>query len=219
MSEAEKPLSYAQNRLWFLEQYEQGSSAYNIPLLLKLDSAAVDWLPLALNGILERHQVLRSIYQQQDDHTELLLQETSSFAIDYCSCACSELDALLKQKMNQPFKLSQELPIRASLVTTEQARYLLLVIHHIAFDGWSVDLLLNELTEYQQHLVSGEPLQLPELAVHYSDFAIWQRQFLAQDELERQLDYWQQQLQGFEPLQLPESYPRPKAFDYKGGWF
>ncbi|RUO41303.1 hypothetical protein CWE22_03755 [Pseudidiomarina aestuarii] len=215
-TEAEKPLSYAQNRLWFLQQYEQDSSAYHIPLLLKLNASDTTWLPPALHAILERHQVLRSVYQQLDDTTELQLKNASDLSIEQHDCASLEFDPLLQEQINRPFDLNQQLPIRASLIDTEQDHYLLLVIHHIAFDGWSVDLLLNELTMYQQHYVSEQPLQLPELPVQYSDFAIWQRQFLAEDELERQLDYWQQQLQGFEPLQLPESNPRPKAFDYKG---
>lgn len=213
---AEKPLSYAQNRLWFLQQYEQDSSAYHIPLLLKLSSSEVDWLPVALHAILQRHQVLRSVYSQTDEQTGLQLRDAGELRLEHQHCAVSQLDQELKHYISVPFDLSQQLPIRASLVTTEQQQYLLLVIHHIAFDGWSVDLLLNELSLYQRHLVSAQALQLPELPVQYSDFAIWQRQFLAVDELERQLDYWQQQLLGFEPLQLPESNARPKAFDYKG---
>ena len=213
---AEKPLSYAQNRLWFLQQYEQDSSAYHIPLLLKLTITEVSWLAAALHTILERHQILRSVYQQLDDHTELQLKNASDLRIEHQHCSLSDLDQLLQQHINLPFDLNQQLPIRANLFSTEQEHYLLLVIHHIAFDGWSVDLLLRELSLYQQHLVSGQKLQLPPLPVQYSDFAIWQRQFLVVDEVERQLDYWQQQLQGFEPLQLPESKPRPKAFDYKG---
>lgn len=215
-TEAKKPLSFAQNRLWFLQQYEQDSSAYHIPLLLKLKGSDAAWLPTALHAILERHQVLRSVYQQLDDTTELLLKNASDLSIEQHHCASLQFDQLLQEQINRPFDLTQQLPIRASLIDTEQDHYLLLVIHHIAFDGWSVDLLLNELTRYQQHYVSEQPLQLPELPVQYTDFAIWQRQFLAKNELERQLDYWQQQLQGFEPLQLPESNSRPKAFDYKG---
>ena len=212
----EKPLSFAQNRLWFLQQYEQDSSAYHIPLLLKLSSHETDWLAVALHAILERHQVLRSVYHTFDEQTELQLRDATTLRIEHQHCDLSRLDQWLKHQISLPFDLTEQLPIRASLIHTEQEQYLLLVIHHIAFDGWSVDLLLNELSLYQQHLVSAQPLHLPELPVQYSDFAIWQRQFLAVDELERQLDYWQQQLQGFEPLQLPESMPRPKAFDYQG---
>lgn len=211
-----KTLSYAQNRLWFLEQYEQGSSAYTIPLLLKLEVTATDWLKQALTGVLNRHQILRSVYQQQDDQTELLLHDADAmqFSSEYCTEA--ELNQLITQRILTPFALSQELPIRAHFIQTEQQQLLLLLVHHIAFDGWSVDLLLHELNAYYSYLVLGQSLQLPELAVQYSDFATWQRSFLAQDELQRQLDYWQAQLQDFEPLQLPTCKTRPKAFDYKG---
>ena len=211
-----KTLSYAQNRLWFLEQYEQGSSAYTIPLLLKLELTDTDWLKPALTGVLNRHQILRSVYQQQDDQTELLLLDAEALQYSSDCCTEAELHQTLKQKILTPFALHQELPIRAHLIRTEQQQLLLLLVHHIAFDGWSVDLLQNELNCYYQHLVLGQSLQLPELAIQYSDFANWQRQFLAQDELKRQLDYWLTQLQGFEPLQLPTSKARPKAFDYKG---
>ncbi|WP_337842012.1 amino acid adenylation domain-containing protein [Rheinheimera sp.] len=212
----EKPLSFAQNRLWFLEQYDPDNGAYHIPLWLKLHSADTSWLPPVLHRLVERHQVLRSVYRPAGDSTVLQLEPVSQFSLQQLQLEPDQLEARVQACIGQPFALQQQLPIRATVLQAGPDCYLLLVIHHIAFDGWSVDLLQHELAlgyqQYQQH----QPLLPDELPLQYSDFALWQQQFLSGPELKRQLAYWQQQLQGFSPLQLPLQHQRPKNFDYRG---
>jgi len=112
--------------------------------------------------------------------------------------------------------LTQEASIRlCHYVVNDDTQYLLILMHHIAFDGWSNDIFMQELLFAYQALCQGESVHLPALDISYADYAVWQRAFLQGAELEKQLGYWQRQLSGYEMLSLPTDYPRPSHIDYR----
>ncbi|WP_162032977.1 non-ribosomal peptide synthetase [Chryseobacterium potabilaquae] len=219
-------LSFAQERLWFIDQYEGGSSAYNIPMVFELSSQVdLGILEESFKVLLSRHDILRTLivtssegvgYQYVSDH-ELSIKET------YVESS-KHLEDLISQEVNRVFDLSQELPISVQVFhekektknNNEYISYISIVIHHIAFDGWSTDIFLEELRAIYRDLLSGHPVSLPSLHIQYKDFALWQRSYLQGEVLDRQLNYWRTKLSGVESLNLPLDYARPSVISYKG---
>jgi amino acid adenylation domain-containing protein/non-ribosomal peptide synthase protein (TIGR01720 family) len=222
------PLSFAQERLWFIEKYEQGTNAYHIPMVFKL-SNEVKWpiLECSIRSIVSRHEILRTIIRENEaghgyqgvidnhDHPLEIKHVTLNNEIQLCDS--------LQKEINCIYDLDKDYPIRVSLyqVKDEKTYYLSVIIHHIAFDGWSIDLFLKELQQfYHYHLNEslGKTgyLNLPELSIQYKDFALWQRSYLVGERLEKQLAYWREVLSGYEPLQLMTDKPRPARVDYQG---
>ncbi|RNA61469.1 amino acid adenylation domain-containing protein [Chryseobacterium nematophagum] len=221
----EQLLSFAQERLWFIDQYEGGSSAYNIPMVFGLSSKVdLTILKESFRILLSRHEILRTLiltssegvcYQYVSDQ-ELGIKETDVFN-------STELEDVISQEINKVFDLSKELPISVCLFheqeknnNNEQISYISIVIHHIAFDGWSIDIFLEELRSIYQDLLSGDSVSLPSLRIQYKDFALWQRDYLQGEVLDRQLDYWRTKLSEVEPLNLPLDYTRPSVLSYEG---
>ncbi|PCK01701.1 MAG: hypothetical protein COA42_22895, partial [Alteromonadaceae bacterium] len=213
------PLSFAQERLLFIESFEQGSSAYHIPYLVQLrDDANIEVLQDAFNQVINRHPVLKSVYRNDElsgDYQSVLndeiLIQTESLA------TVSLLADTLKSHISRPFDLSAEASIRLHHYQVNSGeQYLLILWHHIAFDGWSTDIFMQELGEAHQALVQGREAKLPALDITYADYASWQRDYLQGENLETLLGYWQQQLSGFETLSLPTDHPRPSEIDYRG---
>ncbi|WP_026882824.1 non-ribosomal peptide synthetase [Clostridium akagii] len=194
-SEDEQVLSFAQESLWFIEQFERGTSAYNVPLILHLSNdVSVENLEKALYKIVDRHEILRTIIT---DNYQVVTHD--SFKVSH--------DSISVQKYaDQVFDLENEIPIRVNIFDNQLA----LVIHHIAFDGWSTELLLKELIK----LYHGE--ELDPLRVQYKDYASWQRKYLAHEKVAEQIDFWKSALDSYENLYLPTDYERPKNFTYKG---
>jgi amino acid adenylation domain-containing protein/non-ribosomal peptide synthase protein (TIGR01720 family) len=221
---AQPPLSFAQQRLWFIEQYEQGTHIYTIPIALVFDDLDKVRLTTALQRIIERHQVLRTcfvdvvdegqIQKEQTDESQvrLTLLPAKDFAMSEFTLAQSEWLGRIEEDICQVFDLQNDFPIKATIYRGKEATALLINIHHIAFDGWSVDLFLREL----QALLSNEDAALPMLPIQYKDFALWQRDYLADGELARQLDHWREQLAGFETLALPLDKARPAQLNHQG---
>ncbi len=212
------PLSFAQERLLFIERFEQGSRAYHIPHLVRLtDAVQLDALADALSYVIERHPVLKSVYgtdEQGQDYQQVL---TSSVAWQSHEVAGESLLAeIVKQEISRPFDLTAEPAIRLNRYTVKGREYLLLLWHHIAFDGWSIDIFMRELSAAYQAFCAGQSVNLPELAVSYADYAQWQRQYLHGDVLARELKHWQETLSEYENLALPTDKPRPAQFDYTG---
>ncbi|NOU19599.1 MAG: amino acid adenylation domain-containing protein, partial [Bacteroidales bacterium] len=223
-------LSFAQERLWFIEQYEGGSSAYHIPVVLELDpNTDVDGLKHALWRIVERHEVLRSTIEQPENqkygvqvvHDEPLLIEELSIP------AGGDYQSIIREDIHRPFILNREYPIRVRFYTIQpskvapgnsQGKTLLLVnMHHIASDGWSMGIFLRELhTYYDAYIRNDEIFRLPVLEIQYRDFAVWQKSYLTGEILAKQLDYWQSKLSGFQNLELPTDHVRPSETDYRG---
>jgi len=235
-----QPLSFAQERLWFIERYEQGTNAYNIPIICKLNNNfSVVLLERSIKAIVARHEVLRTVIKEDNDgsyYQEVLDTDAYPFEVLKVKCTSKEeLDEYLRKDLTHIYDLNNEYPIRVriysleskgkknqnDLVLTTPTHVLSIVIHHIAFDGWSTDIFLDELKEYYRYYGTEEAgqtsqLNLPPLTIQYKDFALWQRSYLTGDVLEKQLSYWKSKLEGYEALHLPTDYTRPAKMDYEG---
>ncbi|MGF6593127.1 amino acid adenylation domain-containing protein [Pseudomonas sp. 2835] len=212
-------LSYAQQRMWLLWQMEPGSGAYNLPSAVRLNGALnPQALETAFAGLLERHQTLRTAFMQGAD--DLPRRVPVSQALDIARHDISDQPAELREAWVRaeaerqallPFDLAQGPFLRVSLVRLgEQAHVLLLVMHHIVADGWSMNVLIDEFIRRYDAADRGQLLELPALPIQYADYALWQRRWLEAGEQARQLDYWRAQLGDEHPvLALPLDYPRP----------
>lgn len=234
------PLSFAQERLWFIEQYEQGTNAYHIPIVLELeDTIDLHILEESLQYLVERHQVLRTVFKhdEQGNACQKILNAplTISHKLPLSNHAFRDS---LKQEINQVFNLKEEYHIRAIVYavtkekssktkigdeekTSEQKKqavnyYVLINVHHAAFDGWSMDILLKELDQIYDALLQNTLPKLPSLSIQYKDFAYWHRVYLQGKVLNQQINYWKERLLYTEPLVFPTDYPRPKKINYKG---
>ncbi|WP_422824395.1 non-ribosomal peptide synthase/polyketide synthase [Xenorhabdus bharatensis] len=212
------PLSFAQERMLFIEQFEQGSDTYHIPYLVQLDDeSCLPLLETAINRLAERHPVIKMLYQP-DDNGQIYQQEMDCHLVIQ-SQSCETMETLLstvQAEIATPFDLSNEPSLRLCHYQVADSHYLLLLWHHIAFDGWSADIFNNELAEIYQALQNGRDYQLTPLEINYGDYAVWQRHYLQGDNYEQQLAYWQHTLTGYVSLDLPTDYPRPAQVNYQG---
>jgi amino acid adenylation domain-containing protein len=222
----EFPLSFAQQRLWFLDQLDPGSGAYNIPIALRmfglLDVAALE---KSLNEILRRHDSLRTRFPARSGRPvqviagELLLPIPE---IDLIGLPPSQREnealRLAAEEAAAPFDLAGGPLVRARrLVVGETEQVLLLTMHHIVSDGWSTGVLLGELAALYDAFRHGRGSPLPELPVQYADYALWQRDSAREEVLERELSYWKSRLAGTPtPLDLPTDRPRPAVASGRG---
>lgn len=219
-------LSFAQQRLWFLDQFEPGNPFYNIPAALKLKGKLnVEALERSFNEIIQRHEVLRTNFSAVDGQPVLVIvpQQTINLPIvDLREIALAEREAKIQSladaEFQQPFNLAVEPLLRCTLLQLDEAEYiLLLTMHHIVSDGWSTDILVREVAALYECFTQGKPFSLPQLPIQYTDYAIWQRQWLQGEVLETQINYWKQHLAGNLPiLELPTDRPRPKVKNYQG---
>lgn len=213
------PISFGQQRLWFLDQLDPGTPLYNNPAAVVLrGNANIPALEQALNTIVQRHEVLRTTFATENDQPIQVIQAEMPIhleQIDLRQLPASEREAaamnLAKEKAQQPFDLSTGPLFRVTLMQLAEQEYLmLLVMHHIVSDGWSLSIFIQEVAILYKVLVAGLPSPLPELSVQYADFAVWQRQWITGKVLEEQLSYWQEQLKNAPPvLNLPLDHPRP----------
>ncbi|NEQ85367.1 MAG: non-ribosomal peptide synthetase, partial [Moorea sp. SIO2I5] len=219
------PLSYAQQRLWFIEKMVLSSNAYNMPLTLhlvgKLDYVA---LQKSLNQIIARHETLRTTFSEINGTPVQIIQspfELELPIIDLSGLIPSEqttkLQQLLQQENELSFNLEVDPPIRAQLFKLGTTEHILqIILHHIASDGWSVTVLPKELSAIYTATLQEEPSPLPSLPIQYADFAVWQKNYLQGETLETQLSYWKQKLLDLPQLQLPTDYPRPAVETFNG---
>ncbi|WP_246545176.1 non-ribosomal peptide synthetase, partial [Photorhabdus hainanensis] len=212
------PLSFAQERMLFIEQFEQGSDTYHIPYLAQLDDdACLPLLETAINRLAERHAVMKMVYRSDDDGQVYPQKLDGNLVIQ--SQPCENTDTLLsmvRAEIATPFDLTAEPSLRLRHYQLAGQHYLLMLWHHIAIDGWSVDIFMAELAEIYHSLREGHDSRLPPLEITYGDYAVWQRDYLQGDVGERQLAYWRQALSGYESLALPADYPRPTRVNYQG---
>ncbi|OPA89014.1 non-ribosomal peptide synthetase, partial [Pseudomonas fluorescens] len=219
------PLSFAQQRLWFLALMEGANTAYNIPIGLRLRGQLhVEALRRALARIVARHETLRSRFAQQGDDAQVLIVP----AEDVLPLQVQDLrrhpqpqqalDALIHGEGSAPFDLERGPLLRGRLVVmADDHHVLLLTLHHIVSDGWSMGVLTRELMALYQAFSHGLPDPLPPLPIQYGDFAVWQRLWLSGEVLQRQSRFWQQTLAGAPALlTLPTDRPRPAQQDYAG---
>lgn len=219
-------LSFAQQRLWFINQLQPNSASYNIPLNLhfsgQLNIAALE---SSLQLLINRHEILRTNFIAVDGEPVQAIAATRDFTlpvVDFRPLLASEreleYDKLASQSVMYVFNLAQEPLLRAQLVQlTPTENVLLLTVHHIIFDGWSVNIFVQELTTIYSALVEHHAPTLPEIYLQYVDFAVWQKQWLQGEVLESQLAYWQQKLAGMPALlELPTDRPRPAVQSFRG---
>ncbi|WP_122614321.1 non-ribosomal peptide synthetase, partial [Pseudomonas viridiflava] len=216
------PLSFAQQRLWFLAQMDGGNEAYNIPMALSLEGALdVTALTRALARIVERHETLRSRFVASDDSAQVLFVPTPADArllVEDIRHAPLSLEACLRAEAVAPFDLAHGPLIRAHLLQVADERHvLLLTVHHIVADGWSMGVLTQELLALYPAFCQEQPDPLPPLAIQYADYAVWQRRWLTGERLQHQAAYWRQVLEGAPTLlTLPTDRPRPAQQDFAG---
>ncbi|MHA6885078.1 non-ribosomal peptide synthase/polyketide synthase [Ralstonia pseudosolanacearum] len=220
------PLSFAQQRLWFLAQMEGGSEAYHIPVGLRLKGELdEEALRRSLDRIVARHEALRTRFEVQDGQAaQRVASADVGFALDRVDLQGQAdreqaLATLSEREANTPFDLEQDPLIRSCLVKLgEQEHVLLITMHHIVSDGWSQGVLARELGALYEAYRSGGEDPLPALPIQYADYAVWQRRWLEGGELQRQGTYWEQALAGAPTLlSLPTDRARPAQQDYAGG--
>ncbi len=206
------PLSYPQQRLWFLDQFQPGGSGYNSALALRLTGRLdVAALTAALRGLVARHESLRTTFDEVDGRGAQVVHPPFDLAVPVVGpVAPDAVDAVLVEEYSRPFDLRRGPLVRALLVRCGDDEHVLLVTaHHIATDGWSMGVLTEELAELYRAALEGRDAALPPLPVQYADFAAWQRERLSGDALRGHLDHWRQRLTGVTPLELPTDRPRP----------
>jgi amino acid adenylation domain-containing protein len=221
------PLSFAQQRLWFVDQLESESTAYNVPYALRLEGRLErEALERALEEVVRRHEVLRASFQSREG--EPVMHIAGPPRLPLVPVDLSEMDAgqrreavefFASEESSRPFELSRAPLLRATLLRLgEREHVLLLTVHHIVFDGWSAGILSRELSVLYDAFCRGEPSPLPELPLRYSDYARWQREWLKGEVLEAQLAYWRKRLGDSPPvLDLPLDKPRPAQRSPRAG--
>ncbi|MFJ6574296.1 amino acid adenylation domain-containing protein [Streptomyces sp. NPDC091292] len=211
------PLSFAQQRLWFLAQLDPESTEYNVPLLVRwlgdLDVAA---LTSALGAVVRRHEVLRTrLVVGADGVAHQVIDEPALFVLPLADVSGQDDPVAVARKLvtaevMAPFDLAKGPLLRATLIRLSADEHVLaLAVHHVAFDEWSVRILREELSALYEAFRAGEPDPLPPLAVQYADFAVWQRQWLDGDVLDSHMTYWRDQLAALPALELPTDRMRP----------
>ncbi|HVR96999.1 MAG TPA: amino acid adenylation domain-containing protein, partial [Thermoanaerobaculia bacterium] len=221
------PLSFAQQRLWFLDQLDPGSAAYNLPAAVRLSgSLSRPVLAAALTEIVRRHESLRTTFGRIGPGEPVqVIAASGPVALPVVDLSglpepAHELEALrlAKEEAQRPFDLERGPLLRVTLVATAATEHaVLLTLHHIVGDAWSTGLLVQELGTLYTTFAAGRPSPLPELGVQYADFAAWQRQWLSGAVLERQLAWWRERLAGALTLELPADRPRPAVRTPRGG--
>ncbi|HYW19062.1 MAG TPA: amino acid adenylation domain-containing protein [Nodularia sp. (in: cyanobacteria)] len=219
------PLSFAQQRLWFLDQLMPNNPFYNIPVALHLTgSLDLTALEQTFNEIVRRHEALRTTFVMQSGQPVQVINPTLTISLPIIdlrqlSETERELEArrFTNQEAQRPFNLSTDSLLQAKLLRLDETEYILLLnMHHIVSDGWSIGVLIQEIAALYTANASNQPSPLPELIIQYADFAYWQRQWLQGEVLQKQLGYWQKQLDGISMLNLPTDRPRLAVQTYQG---
>ncbi|WP_335214005.1 amino acid adenylation domain-containing protein [Nostoc sp.] len=220
------PLSFAQQRLWFLAQLEPNSPFYNIPAAVRLQGELnLKGLQQSFKEILHRHEALRTNFHTIEGQPVAVISSATSVLLpvfDISELTSNQQQAEVRQladfEAQQPFDLNSDLLLRVKLLRLNELEHiLLLTMHHIASDGWSVGVLVREVATLYQTCCDQQPSTLAELPIQYVDFAAWQRQWLQAEVLQSQISYWKKQLEGAPAiLELPTDHPRPAVITFQG---
>ena len=221
------PLSFAQERLWFLDQLGLVGSAYNMPAMLRLSGELVESaLERSFADLIQRHEILRTRVGVQDGAPYQIIESVVPFRMEHIDLSGEATDDAREARLReyaqseqlQRFDLAKGPLLKTVLVRLAKNEHaLLLTMHHIISDGWSLGVLQKELSLLYSAHVRGEPPSLPDLPIQYADFAIWQRRRMQGDRLEEELRYWREALNGIPPrLSLPIDHPRPALESFKG---
>jgi aspartate racemase len=222
------PASFAQQRLWFLHQLESGSPVYNIPLTYRvtgpLNMAALEE---SLREIVRRHESLRTTFAAVDGQPVQVISPEASLKLavmDFGELPEADWEAEVQRRATNEAQRPLDLARGPLLITellrlSEGVHVFLVIMHHIVFDDWSMDVFFRELATLYEAYSAGGASPLPELPIQYADFAVWQREWLQGDELDSQLDYWRQQLGShLSVLELPTDRARPAIQSFRGAW-
>ena len=219
------PLSFAQQRLWFLEQLAPENVAYNVSFGLRLTGAvnteAIQW---SVKEIVKRHEVLRTTFSTEDGIARQNISETPAFGWEEINlhgetAAARETQArkLFQQEAVSPFNLASGPLLRLQLLHVAEDEHVLIVnMHHIVSDGWSVGIMVREFAQLHDAFLQGTDHGLQTLPIQYADFAIWQREWLKGSVLDKQLGYWKKQLSEVQPLELATDRPRGLLQNHRG---
>jgi non-ribosomal peptide synthetase component F len=222
------PLSFAQQRLWLLDQLDPGNHTYNDPTAVRLTgSLNITALEQSLNAVVSRHQTLRTVFTTVEGQPVQNIQPITEITIPIVDLRENERSPQQRESQakrialaeaQRPFNLAQGPLIRATLIQLDKTEYvLLLTMHHIISDLWSMAILIRELADFYAAFSQGKSLTLPDLPIQYADFAIWQREWMQGKVLETQLNYWKQQLKDAPTkLELPTDKPQPLQPTYTG---
>jgi acyl carrier protein len=221
--DGEPPLSFAQQRLWFLDQLETDSPFYNIPIAVRmtgtLDLAALE---NSFNELVRRHETLRTTFQTRDGRPSQVIAPSLTIALPVIDITTADQTTRIKEltleEARAPFDLAHGPLLRATLLRLSEAEHVILItMHHIISDGWSMRVFVRDLIALYESFVAGQPSQLPALPIQYADFALWQREWLNGEVLEKQLAYWRKQLEAVPAmLDLPTDRPRPALQSFHG---
>jgi amino acid adenylation domain-containing protein len=210
------PLSFAQERLWFLDQLEPGSPVYNMPFALTVSGALdIPAVERTFTEIVRRHEILRTSFPSSNGQARQQIHPPGPVPLTVRDLTADSdphhaVQILASEEAQRSFDLASGPLLRVTLLRLAAEEHVLLVsMHHIVSDGWSIGVLMGEFTALYQAFLQRTPIKLPELAIQYADFACWQRKWLSGDVLDRQLEYWRQQLQDAPILRLPCDHPRP----------
>ncbi|PSO74788.1 MAG: non-ribosomal peptide synthetase [Cyanobacteria bacterium QH_3_48_40] len=223
------PLSFAQQRLWFLDRLEAGSPFYNVPGVLEVTGRLdAQLLESCFSEIARRHEILHTRFDMKDGQPVQIIQPPSPLEIPVIDLqdipAAQRWERALylaREEARTPFELQQLPLLRITLLKLSQERHLMVfVAHHIVSDAWSRGVMLHELTTLYHAFAAGEPSPLPELQIQYADFAVWQQQWLQEAGLQAQLAYWKAQLGNLPPvLDLPADHPRSDRQTFRGAQY
>jgi hypothetical protein len=219
------PLSFAQQRLWFLDQLAPGSHLYNLSKAVRLSGELnVGALEATLGEIVRRHELLRTSFPVVDGQPVQHIAPPGGLSLpvrDLSGLADDERDAeiarLSTEEAGRPFDLARGPLLRVTLLRlSEEEHVALFTMHHIISDGWSMGVLVRELSALYRAFSRGEESPLPELPVQYADYSVWQRRVFDGEAMEEQLSYWRERLRGLSPLELPTDRPRPPVQSFRG---
>jgi amino acid adenylation domain-containing protein/FkbM family methyltransferase len=219
------PMSFPQQRLWLLDQIAPDNAAYTVVGALRLvGELDVDVLRASLTDVVARHEALRTVFGSVDGEPVQLIVPAGEVELRVrdlgpagAAAGAAELGELVWRAVGGPFDVARGPLLRGLLVRLGPARHLLVVaVHHIVCDGWSLGLLLSEISERYRARSGGASQPLPELPIQYGDYARWQRDWVAGPELAEQVDYWTRALAGLTPLALPTDRPRPAVQSFRG---
>ena len=223
--EGRLPLSFAQQRLWFIDQLTPNNPLYNCPGAMRLEGRLdLEALERVINEIVRRHEVLRTRFEVVDGEPVQVIDAWEPWRLeleDLTSVPQEEREEEAKRRAREEavrcFDLSKGPLLRVKALKFEEEEHVLIyTMHHIVSDGWSMEVLRKEVGAHYQAYSAGEPSPLGELEIQYADYAVWQREWLKGEALEAELEYWRKQLRGMEDLELPIDHPRPAAPSYRG---
>lgn len=220
------PLSYAQQRMWFLDQWQPGNPMYNNPAAVAVKGEIdVPAMQRTLDALAARHEILRTTFENEGGNPVQVIHAESSIVLeqlDFTSMTENDRQAALRRESHEearaPFDLRTGPLLRTKLIHANRGEYVfLLTMHHIVSDAWTLTLFIKEFAEFYQAFTFGKQPNLPEPPIQYVDYAVWQRDYLKDSVLDQQLNYWRDVLAGADdPLNLPVDHPRPKAQTYSG---